>query len=189
MHTVLFFSKFFITEHTMDIPIINKTDTLLTTILNRYTFEMHAFDKLETTYFLLTIMLVLTIILLILRHNYETDYLSIILSVIIIYSLSVILSINSSGGHRYRFAPMCMLMLFMIAAYSKAALSKVQNIFISIIISIIILCQIVDFIPSMHLVYNDNWPSWKEEVRLWRQNNDYHLKIWPPPWKMILNKR
>jgi hypothetical protein len=189
MHTVLFFSKFFITEHTMDIPIINKTDTLLTAILNRYISRMHTFEKLETTYFILTIMLVLTIILLILRHNFEIDYLSIILSVIIIYTLSVILSINSSGGHRYRFAPMCMLMLFMIAAYSKTALSKVQNTFIAIIISIIILSQIVDFMPSMHWVYNDNWPSWKEEVRLWRLNNDYHLKIWPPPWEMILNKR
>jgi len=188
MHTVLLFSKFFITEHTMDIPFINMTDTHLTETMNRYACGIHMFEKYETTYFILTALLLLTIALLLLKHNYAIDYISIILSFIIIYALSITLSIDSSGGHRYRFAPMCMLMVFFIASYRTTALAEIHNLFLATIICLIIGSQSVDFMHSMHFVYNDNWPHWNEEVRLWHQNKDHHLKIWPPPWEVVLNK-
>jgi hypothetical protein len=36
--------------------------------------------------------------------------------------------------------------------------------------------------------YSKDWLPWKDEVRKWRQYNNYDLAIWPPPWRMSLKK-
>jgi hypothetical protein len=40
----------------------------------------------------------------------------------------------------------------------------------------------------MEKTYNDKWPKWEDEVRLWRIDNNHPLKIWPTPWEMKLQK-
>ncbi len=34
-----------------------------------------------------------------------------------------------------------------------------------------------------------DWPSWREQVRIWRKQPDHELEIWPPGWKTQLTKK
>ena len=37
----------------------------------------------------------------------------------------------------------------------------------------------ISFTPSVLFGEASNWPSWKDEVNLWRMNKDYQPKVWP----------
>jgi hypothetical protein len=39
-----------------------------------------------------------------------------------------------------------------------------------------------------NLAYDDRWPHWTTEVRLWRTVPGYRPKIWPPPTDLWLEK-
>jgi hypothetical protein len=185
--TILFFSKFFVTEHTVDLLIVSRIDSILTKIINN-AFNRDFFAEVETTFFLLTVFMIVILLCLIIKFKNKIDHMLLLISITIMLPLSIILSVNGSGGHRYRFAPMSILILFIISCIDTKVIEKVDRIFLSLLIYCILLCQIADFLPSMHQVYDKSWPGWKAEVAHWRSDNTYPIKIWPPPWELVLKR-
>lgn len=108
---------------------------------------------------------------------------------IITTTLSTILSINMSGGPRYTYVPSIMLIIFFLTNLNNSAISSCfRYTAVTLILSSVLFNMIERPILLNGFAYNDNWPNWKKEVQMWRQNDDYILKIWPPPWQMVLHK-
>jgi hypothetical protein len=169
------------------IPVANRLYVLFKMSLFNV-FGKHGYAEEEAVFILTSIIVILSIVMLVIIYRRSFDYLILPLSSAIVFFLSVKLSINSSGGPRYLFAPSAMLMIFLVASCNKNMLNKCQLIFLSSVIAVIIMVHANDFTPSMGGTYTDKWPKWEEEVRLWRIDNSHPLKIWPPPWEMNLNK-
>lgn len=100
--------------------------------------------------------------------------------------LSIIFSINMSGGPRYSFAPSVMLITLITTSYQEQKIINLQR---SAIITLLMSMVIMNFIGSPFCKNGfdiDDCPRWTDEVRIWRQYNAYSLKIWPTPWEMQL---
>ena len=58
------------------------------------------------------------------------------------------------------------------------------------LITLLIAINAIEYRTKINYFYSDKWPKWKDEVKLWRQNNDYPLRIWPQSdhakWEMRL---
>jgi hypothetical protein len=39
--------------------------------------------------------------------------------------------------------------------------------------------RVISFTPDFAYSYNEKWPLWKEEVAIWRTDENYKVKIWP----------
>lgn len=108
----------------------------------------------------------------------------------IISILSTVLSINMSGGPRYTYIPSIMLIVFFVSTLSNSAINTyLRYIAIMLISSSILVNMIERPILINGFAYNDKWPNWINEVQMWRKNDNYILKIWPPPWQMVLQRK
>ena len=187
--TILFYHNMLVTRDLMVIiaklDFINNIDLMInvkiTSMLGKPLFAQY-----ELLYILNSIIIAIVIIPILIKNYKNLDYLIIIFASSIIYYFSVFLSINFTSGNRYLFAPMAILMLLLVASINRDTFSSAYKYYSSIIIALILFSHIVDYNFSMNQTYNDNWPKWKEEVRLWRLDMNHPLKIWPPPWQMNL---
>jgi hypothetical protein len=187
--SILFFHNMLITRDLMvkltTLDIINNIDLMINekilNILGRPLFAQY-----ELLYILNSIIIAIVLIPVIIKNYNKIDYLVIIFASLIIHYFSVFLSINFTSGNRYLFAPMAILMLLLVASINKNNFCSAYRYYSSIIIALIFLSHILDYTFSMNQTYNDNWPKWKEEVRLWRLDANHPLQIWPPPWQMNL---
>lgn len=111
-----------------------------------------------------------------------------ILATLLIYPLSIILSISSVGGPRYVFAPGAILLTAVVGSWDNPRFSGSYRLTLKLFIALCIVLHWIDFrTMSMYKVYQKGWPEWRDEVALWRSNPEYPLKIWPPSWTMQLN--
>ncbi len=167
------------------------TDTrvYLDNVLTRLAYPIELRDG-ESIIVITSIFTLAFIVPLIIKLIKDTDMTCMTLSVTIVYSLSVLFSVNSIGGDRYVYAPSIMLFIFIIASSGKKAVNGVYKYLITSFAVIVIVTHGFDFRKlSMSKSYNDSWPKWEQELRVWKMNEYYPLRIWPPPWVMNLKKK
>jgi len=108
---------------------------------------------------------------------------------LIIFSLgekSQLLQIGA--GSRYFFTPIVILIFLLL---SNVELNKKQYKESRSLLSIsLLLIAIVLGLASYRETVNvkPNMPEWKEEVKKWRKDHEYFLKIWPDGWKTPLKR-
>jgi hypothetical protein len=186
-HTLHLLGELFITSETINLHILKTIDISVNRLVFHFTHKF-IFVNYEVIYLLLSALIVASIITVTLNYKKNMDFICIMLSIAIIYSLSVKLSLSGIGGPRYMFAPQALVIIFLVASIDKIRLNIAGMILISTCLALIITSHILDYAPSMVRVYNDQWPKWGDEVRLWRTGSDQPLNIWPPPWQMSLDK-
>ena len=182
-----FFAGFIYSNHIHQIPIINKIEKVISKCVE-ITLIKRAVTEIEAVMILGTIVIIFTIVSLVVEYFRSIDRMCILLSSAIIFMSSIILSVDSSGGPRYLFAPSAMLIIFLIASYDKYILTPSHRLLLISVITFFIFIHIYDYVPSMDRTYNEKWPKWEEEVHLWQINSSHPLKIWPPPWEIVLRK-
>lgn len=136
-----------------------------------------------------------TIILLFLLYHSVTKFRQaeiryIAIAFVLVSGLSVLFSVNMSGGPRYTYAPSVMLvtMLVFLTGYQRRNVSTF--LFAILLIACSLTANATEFRKTMYLSYNSEYPAWREEVRKWRiVGPAYPLQIWPPPWKMYLQQK
>jgi hypothetical protein len=93
-------------------------------------------------------------------------------------------------SQRYFYVPNVLLMMMIFLSIKWNSKSK-----FSIIISLFLTGLLIAGILNGIAVYptttesGEHWPSWQEEVALWRKDHSYPIKIWPPGWHMELKER
>ena len=96
-------------------------------------------------------------------------------------------------GQRYFYTPnaILMIMVVVIARAPKGILwikGERKNILLILILTLSIMWGVTEFYVQSSRIASDKWPKWQDEVSLWRKNPNHLIKIWPPGWKMKLNK-
>jgi hypothetical protein len=112
------------------------------------------------------------------RINFITlfIYLSIVLT---------LLSLGGLGGWRYSYITGFILLFYLYQKVcfdfqkTKMTFVKILLIFSVTIGAIEYYPRTISFTPSVLFGEASNWPSWKDEVNLWRMNKDYQPKVWP----------
>ena len=115
--------------------------------------------------------------------------------VYIFFTVSIIIIFGSLGnyfGGRYAVIPGVTLILILFYLQSKIETRYLKFILIMLITSSII-TGIYEFRPPtknvkhLYIKYLDcyNCPSWKEELIIWKSDENYSLKIWPYPQKTM----
>lgn len=118
----------------------------------------------------------------------EREYRYVICAFLLVWVLSTILSLNMSAGPRYTFAPNAMLIVFAVSLWNDARLKAAAKV-VKILVFFSLIVHLAEFQNSMlNLAYDENWPQWKNEVRLWRTVPGYRPRIWPPGWDMWFEK-
>lgn len=113
-----------------------------------------------------------------------------LLCITLVATLSTLFSINTSGGPRYTYIPSIMIVVFLVSNCNNRIIRGSLRYISIVLISSSMLFKCIEYRPIMNgFAYDDNWPSWVNEVRMWRENNKHSLKIWPPPWQMQLKKQ
>ena len=113
----------------------------------------------------------------------------------VFFSVSIIIifgSLHNYFGGRYAVIPGATLILILFHLLSKIEKKFLKYIFSTLIVFSII-TGIYEFRPPtknvkhLYIKFLDcrNCPIWKEEVLIWKKNQDYILKIWPYPQKVM----
>ena len=109
---------------------------------------------------------------------------------ILIYILVFIVIIfgadNAQTSGRYAVIPGLLFLLIIFYLASNFPLKALNN-FFSILITISIIAGVYEFRPPtknvriQYIKFLDciECPDWKSEVEVWKNNNDYIIKIWP----------
>lgn len=99
----------------------------------------------------------------------------VILSFLLTFLLSTAASLNMSGGQRYSYVPSIMLVVLMSAEWRASSAHLVRKTLAILVLGIMLTVHLAEFRLGMDYV----GPDWREEVRLWRQDGGYALRIWP----------
>jgi hypothetical protein len=162
--------------------------------IRKVIFFLSGFDKFRTdsqviTFLAGSILLFIISMLLFKRRN-DLDVICIIGLLTIIITLSTLLSIQMSGGPRYVYVPSIIIIFFLVACLGEVNEFDGLRSTIIVLIGLSFFCNSYEYRRSIsETVYSNDWLPWKDEVRKWRQYDRYELAIWPPPWRMNLNKR
>lgn len=125
------------------------------------------------------------------KNSYVKTLQLLIFSFLIVFVSSTIFSIDLMGGPRYTFTPSIMLLVILFSEYqSQIGYRKVTA---ALFIITLITCNSFEYRSKMEYAYSDDWPKWADEVKLWRHDNKYPLRIWPAhpgeaEWKMKLKQ-
>ena len=145
------------------------------------------------------------LILIILLFNYKKITNSLIKDKVLLYLIlifliiSALVLIGSVGyyiGGRYAAVPGAILLLITLHVLFKTQLIKIKIIF-SFLIFFSLASGSYEFRPPKgNLKHNYikmldclNCPVWKNEIRKWKQDNQYIIKIWPYPRKNMKLKK
>lgn len=111
------------------------------------------------------------------------------ISILLVTVASTYLSVNSSGGPRYTFAPSIMIMLLVVGALNDKTIARALRYLASVLIVLSLINSLRYYRMNMlgGVAYDESWPKWREEVRIWKTDPSYQLKIWPQGWAMTLH--
>ena len=146
----------------------------------------------------LFILLCVIVLSLVLKFKFIQFFLKdhIFKSLILIYILVFIVIIfgadNAQTSGRYAVIPGLLFLLIIFYLASNFPLKALNN-FFSILITISIIAGVYEFRPPtknvriQYIKFLDciECPDWKSEVEVWKNNNDYIIKIWPYPKKSL----
>lgn len=118
--------------------------------------------------------------------QFDTQLLAI--SILLVTVASTYLSVNSSGGPRYTFAPSIMIMLLVVGALNDQTVARAWRYLATILIVLALTNSLRYYRMNMlgGVAYDASWPKWQEEVKSWQADHNYQLKIWPSGWTMTL---
>ena len=185
--TVLMLSRMLVVGETFNSFLVENLDRIVNIALSA-TLGGPVFAQDQAIY-LITCCLMLAILLpLLVCSRGNTDKMCLAASALLVYAVSVKLSINGIGGHRYMFAPIVMLAMLLIGSFERRSKSVLRKFLAPTTVCLMFLNFGNDFTHSMNRTWNADWPRWGEEVRLWRQDGNHPLQIWPPPWQMVLHR-
>jgi len=120
----------------------------------------------------------------------QLDTKLILLSLILVTVISTLFSLNMSGGPRYTFAPTVMLMMLVVGTMKDKIVPRLYSRIAAVLVLMSLLVSFIQYRPSMMgFSYDPSWPKWEDELRIWRADNNYPIKIWPPPWQMNLQSQ
>ncbi|MCE5259793.1 MAG: hypothetical protein LLG44_12180, partial [Chloroflexi bacterium] len=103
---------------------------------------------------------------------------------------SKFLLVNPSSAIRYFYAPSVMLLLLLLANidFLPTAKHRWQTWFCTVLLLFGLGTGTWHYQSDIDQFRADNWPQWSWEVARWRANPQHEILIWPPPWKMKLQK-
>jgi len=102
--------------------------------------------------------------------------------------MSNLCSINSTGGPRYYFIP-SLILLAMFTGIKE--MNGIRPVFAAagFLVITTLLANGYEYRSIMYKqAYHPDYPDWQTELVIWKTNPAYQLNIWPPPWKMTLDK-
>lgn len=185
---ISFFDTYLLTPYLLDFLMETKFKLWLDRILFNYISQDRLRDC-ESMMFLFGTLSALAVLPLAIRSMKSLDTRFLVLSIMIVYPLSNILSVGTIGGPRYLFAPGAILFTVIVSKYDCLEMSVFYRTVIGVFIVMTLLLHSIDFRTYMERAYHKSWPNWKKEVALWRVDKNHLLKIWPPPWAMQLKPR
>ena len=156
------------------------------------------YSKPSYVYALLSVFFIILIILL---FNYKKLISFIIKDKVLLYLIFIFLSVSAlvlvgASGHyvggRYAAVPGATLLLIILHIMFKTKIQKIKIAF-AVLISFSFISGTYEFRPPTQNVkhkyvkYLDciNCPEWKNEIKKWKKNNQYIIKIWPYPTKKM----
>lgn len=156
-------------------------------------FSLTGFDNFRTDSQVVTAVVgtVVFVVLLVLfyRRRQDLDSRLLFLLCAVLIPISTLLSIQMSSGPRYTYAPGIFLILFLASLAGDRRDVREIRIVAGLLVVLALTFNGYEYRRSMlESAYNPAWLPWKEEVRKWRQYPIYDPAIWPPPWRMHLNK-
>ena len=119
----------------------------------------------------------------------QLDTQLIAISILLVTVVSTCFSVNSSGGPRYAFAPSIMIMLLVVSAVTDKTISKALRYCAIILVTLSLTVSLKHYRSNMMggVAYDATWPKWKEEVKVWKTDHNYPLRIWPPSTTIVLS--
>ena len=162
---------------------------------------IHLIPGINYFYLFIIIFLILIIFLF---YNYKNLFRVIIKDKTLIYlvyiffAISILVLVGAAGdyvGGRYAVIPGVTLLLIILHLTFEMQGKKIK-IFFTILISISLISGINEFRPPTKNVKHQyinfldciNCPVWKNEIKKWKNNNNYIIKIWPYPNKTMTLK-
>ena len=121
----------------------------------------------------------------------QLDTQLIVISTLLVTVVSTYLSVNSSGGPRYTFAPSIMIMFLVASASNDKSIAKALRYVATVLIVLSLANSLRYYRMNMleGVAFDESWPKWREEVKIWKNDHNYPLKIWPAGWTMTLPEK
>jgi len=83
-----------------------------------------------------------------------------------------------------------MIMIFVVGAVNDKNIPKFLRYLSLILVMLSLTVSFSQFRGAMMgLAYDPSWPKWKDELRIWKVDKNYPIKIWPPPWQITLSDK
>ena len=153
-------------------------------------------------YYIFFVLIFITVIILLnknkififLKKNYVTNYL-----IVIFFLISIIIlvgSLHNQIGGRYSVIPGVVLILLVFNFYNEIR-NKIFSYICLLLLSTSLITGIYEFRPKYkinlknpdlnYLKYLDclNCPDWKSELKIWRNDKDHIIRLWPYPNKQM----
>lgn len=96
--------------------------------------------------------------------------------------------VSPGSGQRYFFVPNAILMFLILINLQRAKemfkMGKSSLLTILLVVSLALGAIEYKEMPFT----SDDWPKWKDEILMWRENPERLIEIWPPGWQMRLSK-
>jgi hypothetical protein len=161
--------------------------------IRKVIFNLSGFDNFRTesqviTFLVGSIVLLLLLVLFI-KARKNLDVKCIIVLLMVIIPMSTLFSVQMSSGPRYTYVPSIVMVFFLVSLLKNWELTRFAHSIACLLLLFSLILNSLEYQRSVaETAYSKDWLPWKDEVRKWRQYNNYDLAIWPPPWRMSLKK-
>jgi len=95
------------------------------------------------------------------------------------------LSLGGQGGTRYSYVTSFILMFFLLHRFAHLKFGFERHIIktaisLSLFIGVIeYYPRVISFSPDFRTSEESEWPNWKNEVAMWKEDRSYQVRIWP----------
>jgi len=139
---------------------------------------------------ILSITIIFLFILSVWRGRHELDIVLVAGSFVMVTLFSVLLSMKMVSSPRYALAPSFMLLtLFTSELRLRRRISEKTGYLL--VLGIFLIFSPLDF--RNNACFNPEFPKWREELRIWRKDNNYKVRVWPQEsynhWEMRLESK
>jgi uncharacterized membrane protein YhaH (DUF805 family) len=161
--------------------------------IRKIIFNLTGFDNFRTesqvVTFLVGLLTLLFLIVLFTKSCKDMEVKCIALLLAVIIPMSTIFSVQMSSGPRYVYVPSIIIVFFLASILGNNDLTRAVKTIAGTLLLFSLIFNSFEYRRSIaETAYSKNWLPWKDEVRKWRQYNRYDLAVWPPPWRIGLNK-
>lgn len=123
------------------------------------------------------------------QNRSRPDVQAMALAMVGVSVMSNICSVNSTGGPRYYFIPSLILLTMFLGVRELKHIRPVV-VAASLLVLTTVLANGYEYRSVMgKQAFNPDYPDWRTELVLWKSTPSYQINIWPPPWKMTLDRR